>query len=271
MIKSILKFLAGLIVLIIILFGAAFMVLPLPGHIPVLMYHFVGTEQMARESKNFVSRERFHRQMEFLKKFGYRVISMDEFDDTLHGKRKPRAREVIITFDDGNVSFITDAYPVLQEYRYPVTLFLITESLKTGTYGSMTTEQAKGLLKESWIHIGSHTKNHPLLSALKEDQLRDEIVESKKELEKIFGSPILDLAYPGGNFDSRAAVLAKEAGYRLAFTTSPKKLKASDVGPWSMTRVKISRSSDNPFVFWFKISGIYETFKLKKRQKTDLS
>ncbi len=242
---------------------AAFAVFPLPGHVPVLMYHFIGSREDALASKNYVESGSFRKQMEFLKRFGYRVISMDELYEIKTGRRKPRGREMAMTFDDGNVTFATRAFPILKNYKYPVMLFLITEPLKHETGGSMSLSAVKELLKDPWVSIGSHTRTHPILSELNEDQMRDEIINAKIELEQIFGRPVFYLAYPSGDFNPLIGKITGEAGYRLAFTTSPKKLKTSEIGPFAMLRVKISRSSDNPVVFWFKISGIYETFKLK--------
>ncbi len=245
---------------------AAFAIFPLPGQVPVLMYHFLGSREDAIASKNYVQPESFRKQMEFLKRFGYHVISMDELYEIKMGRRKPRGREIVMTFDDGNVTFATQAFPILQNYEYPVMLFVITEPLKHETEGSMSVPTVQELLKNPWISIGSHTRTHPILSELNETQIRDEIANAKIELEQIFGRPVLYLAYPRGNFNSLIGKIAEEAGYRLAFTTSPKKLKSSEIGPFAMLRVKISRTSDNPVLFWFKISGIYEALKLKFHQ-----
>ena len=57
-----------------------FWALPLPGDIPVLMYHFVGTELDAKMEKNYVSEKGFERQMAFLHRFGYRMISMQDYE-----------------------------------------------------------------------------------------------------------------------------------------------------------------------------------------------
>lgn len=260
--KRFLKITGVLFGLLALACGAAFAVFPLPGQVPVLMYHFVGSREDALASKNYVEPQSLKRQMKFLKKFGYHVISIDELYEIKTGRRKPRGREIAITFDDGNISFASGAFPILKSYEYPVMLFLITEALKNETGGSMSVSAVKELLKNPWIHVGSHTRTHPRLSELNESQIRDEIMNSKTELEQMFARPVLSLAYPSGDFNGLIGKIAEEAGYRLAFTTSPKKLKTSEIGPFSMLRVKISRSSDHPVVFWFKISGIYETFKL---------
>lgn len=251
-------------VFLILAFAAAglFYLFPLPGHIPVLMYHFVGSQKDAAEQKNFVSRDSFARQMAFLKKFGYRPISLEEYYEIKTGRAKPRGREVLITFDDGNYTFQTEVLPILRPYRFPVCVFLVSESVKGGLHGSMTESVIREILaKDDFVEIGSHSKTHPFLSKLSPQQMEDELLGSKKDLELMFGRPIRFLAYPSGDLSSAVLEAVERAGYDLAFTTSPKKLKGLEEGPFSLTRVKISRSSDLAPAFWFKLSGLYGSYK----------
>ncbi len=264
--KKLFPLLAKFFIFIALVFGLAAVFFPLPGDVPVLMYHFIGAKKDADDSKNFVTVKSFSRQMAFLKWMRYRVISLDDFYALKSGQRKPLGREILITFDDGNESFETKAFPVLKNYQFPVTLFLVSESVKRGTNGSMTAKIIISLLSNPWIAIGSHTKTHPFLTEMDEAQIKDELEGSKKDLELIFERKVDYLAYPSGDFDKRAASIAEQAGYRLAFTTSQKKLKGLKEGPFALTREKVSRSSDNLFIFWFETSGIYQFLKKSQYQ-----
>ena len=241
--------------------GLLFYFFPLPGNASVLMYHFVGSKVDADWSKNYVSRESFAAQMKFLDWFGYRVISLDEYYQVLSGARRPQSKEVVLTFDDGNMTFESDAFPVLKRHKFPATIFLVSENLKTGNAGSMTTDIVRPMLSSGLITIGSHSKTHPLLSKIKPNQIYDELTGSKSDLEAMFGVPVHYLAYPGGDVNSKVLELTREAGYRLAFSTAAKKVKGLPEGAYTLPRIKISRSADNLFVFWVKISGLYEYVK----------
>lgn len=240
---------------------SAFVFLPLPGQIPVLMYHFIDTPERAASEKNVVSRKSFARQMAFLHRFGYHVISMDDYYAIKTGRKKPRGREIMITFDDGNYTFADQAYPEMAKYQFPVTLFVISQNIKDKSYGSMDEQTLKKLHSNSWITLGSHSRTHPLLSQLSDDAVRQELLGSKRELEDLFNTPFWYLAYPSGNMDERVTRIAEESGYRLAFTTSLKHLKDVQENFYSIPRVKISRTSDCPIAFWGQISGIYQAFK----------
>jgi len=259
MIKKILRIFTVVFAAAAALVAVCFAVLPLPGTIPVLMYHFIDTPERAAQEKNVVSRESFERQVWFLSYFGYRVLSMQDYEDIRAGRRKAHGREVLLTFDDGNYTVPEQAIPVLKPYEMPVTLFLISEAVKDGRYGSIKEDTVLELAKYPWITMASHSRTHPILSELADEQIRDELEGSKKYFETLLNRPVDYFAYPSGNLDARVLRLAQSVGYKLAFTTSAKKLKGLPETDFSITRVKISRTSDSLPLFWIKVSGIYES------------
>lgn len=259
------KLIRGIIALFFVLLAlgaVVFFIFPLPGQIPVLMYHFIGSEEVAETNGNVISKNTFEKQMNFLKRFGYRVITIKDFDETLSGSRKPAGREIVITFDDGNTSVKDEAIPITNKLNFPVTLFLISQNLKSGTYGSMKTAEVIQLAQNPLIYLGAHSRTHPFLSQISDGEVNNEVIGSKAELESMLNKPMIYFAYPYGDFDQRSMIAAQKAGYRLAFTTSPKKLNAVKSGDYCIPRVKITESASNPIIFWIKVSGIYESYKL---------
>ena len=264
--KTARKNLSGFIFFIFLTAAAIFWIFPLKGTIPVLMYHYLDDQQSAE--KNLINPKSFESQMNFLKMFGYRVISMDEYDEIQMGRRQPKGREVVITFDDGHESFFTYAYPVLKKYHFPVIMFMISGKLKSEEY--LSEAQVKQMFQEDPLFmIGAHTQTHPHLPEISLEEAKKEILGSKQDLEQIFGRPIFYFAYPHGEFNSELLKLVQEAGYRRAFTTSFKKLKNLEENQYAMTRLKITRSSDNPIAFWFKLSGLYTAFKYYRHRVKD--
>jgi peptidoglycan/xylan/chitin deacetylase (PgdA/CDA1 family) len=78
-------------------------------------------------------------------------------------------------------------------------------------------------LLDAGMTVGAHTATHKVLAGLPEDDAREELSRSKRELEQALGTPIEHLAYPNGhvtsNVDDAAIRLAREAGYRSAGTS----------------------------------------------------
>lgn len=69
--------------------------------------------------------------------------------------------------------------------------------------------------------IGSHTHSHTVLSQLSADQQREELTKSRTILKAQLGVEADTLAYPVGSktsFTDETQILAREAGYRAAFS-----------------------------------------------------
>lgn len=82
-----------------------------------------------------------------------------------------------------------------------------------------------GELKEmaqAGMEIGSHSKTHPILSQVaQDDELHAEIHGSKEIIEKALGQEVASFAYPVGkqfSFDARTVKMVERAGYRFAVT-----------------------------------------------------
>lgn len=76
-------------------------------------------------------------------------------------------------------------------------------------------------LHESGVTIGSHTVDHPLLTALPDDDCYHEICGSKHRIEEELQAPVHFFSYPYGHQDSfneQVTRQVKKCGFRYAFT-----------------------------------------------------
>lgn len=69
------------------------------------------------------------------------------------------------------------------------------------------------------IEIGSHTLTHPILTTIPDDQLVNEIRESRDQLEALTGKPVLSFCYPNG-IHSEKVVKVVEDFYPIAVSTN---------------------------------------------------
>jgi len=87
----------------------------------------------------------------------------------------------------------------------------------------LTSNQVREL-SQAGIEIGAHTISHPILKTLDPDTASAEIIEGKKRLEDITGSPVLSFAYPNGkpglDYDPIHAMFVEDAGFNCAVATS---------------------------------------------------
>jgi peptidoglycan/xylan/chitin deacetylase (PgdA/CDA1 family) len=192
----------------------------------VLCYHALSEGFPASLS---VTPAAFERQLDLLQRAGYRGATFAE------AVREPAGRTVAITFDDAYLSVLLLAKPLLDSVGYPATVYAPTAYLDTperplawdGIEQWLGGEHERELLPMSWDQlgelsdagweIGSHTLTHPHLTQVDDAALRDELTESKAELERRLGR-CETLAYPYGDHDDRVVAAAGAAGYAAAGT-----------------------------------------------------
>ncbi len=68
-------------------------------------------------------------------------------------------------------------------------------------------------------HIGSHSSHHRILTRASDEDLPAELTDSRRILEELCNKPVVDLAYPNGDFDDRVIAAATRAGYHRGYTT----------------------------------------------------
>lgn len=182
-------------------------------NIPILCYHDV-TPNNPDNNELLVNPEKFKEQLQYLKDNNYTPISLDEFYDYLRNNQPIPEKSVVITFDDGYKGNYEYAYPLLKEFKFPATVFVISNYV--GAPDFMTAEQLKEM-SDNGIEIESHTFKHDDLSKLDETQQLETLKKSKNDLEKIIEKPIDFVAYPFGRHNSNTRIAAEKAGYKLGF------------------------------------------------------
>jgi peptidoglycan/xylan/chitin deacetylase (PgdA/CDA1 family) len=140
-----------------------------------------------------------------------------------------RLRQVHATFDDAFRSSAT-VFPALDRLGVGIQIFVCTGYAREGAplaipelagddpaeLATMGWEELRGHA-ERGIAIGSHAVTHPHLTRLSDVQLRQELGDSKAEIETELGRLCPDLAYPYGEHDDRVRAAARRAGYDRAY------------------------------------------------------
>lgn len=113
----------------------------------------------------------------------------------------------------------------------------------------VTWDQARALVAAG-MSVGSHSLTHRDLGRLTEDEQRTELVESKRVLEAELGREITTLAYPygwPGTYGATTTRLARESGYRAAFTSSIGINKPGATDPYAISRLGVGYA-DSPLL-----------------------
>lgn len=118
-----------------------------------------------------------------------------------------KQKYVSFTFDDGWSSIYDNAFPILNNYKFPATLFVVTDGIGKWK-GFMNWDQVTILFNNRW-EIGSHTHNHHDLTTIDQDKIEYELEHSKKILKSKGFNPI-GFASPFGNFNGAILALVKK-------------------------------------------------------------
>lgn len=226
----------------------------------VLNYHQVG----GNFTPLCVPTHLFDDQMAYLKDNGYITITPEELYEGIEGTMVLPDRPVLITFDDGYIDNYNNALPILKKYGMRATVFVIPGF--TGVQANyMNWDQLKEMEKNG-ISIQSHTLNHRALEELSDDEIRAELLNSKVLIEKNLGHPVDFLAYPTGTYNLHIAGIAKDVGYKAAYTI---KYGAVDKGSniYALERVPIFQTEHTMKDFHERIEyrKSFETFGWIKR------
>jgi len=224
--------------------------------VPILMYHHVDT--IADDTTNNVLLSNFVRQMKFLDRLDYNVITLDELVKGIRVDKKFSRNTVVITFDDGYKDNYLYAFSRLKKYNFPAIIFIPPDLMEKENF--LTWDEIREMLKND-ISFGGHTRTHKYLPEIKnKKELISEIAGCKRILEAKLKQPVDYFCYPIGGFNEEIKQIVKEAGYKGACTTNRGFDKLNrDI--FELKRIKITNSDANLIHFWIKLSGYYNLFR----------
>ena len=125
---------------------------------------------------------------------------------------------ITLTFDDALKSHYKNAYPLLRDAGVKGTWYILTGALN-GQFGASYMKSGNVIeLANNGQEIGAHTRTHPHLPTLSEDQVRDEIQGSLQDLQNL-GISVSTFAYPFGEYNSTVLTTVKSLGFTGARST----------------------------------------------------
>lgn len=226
--------------------------------VPMLLYHQVGAMPPdVRHEEIYVTRSQFVDHLTMLQRLRRSVIPLSRYLAYRRGDATLPACPVVITFDDGYRSTLDVAAPILEHFRMPATVFLVSRRLG-GTNAWDPAEPQVPLLAVSELRamqasgtfeFGSHTATHARLPLLSPAVLAGELSESRESLEQILGQPVSAIAYPWGATNDTVMTAAAEAGYQAGLIV--RRRANFDATPaFALRRIAVYRSHSRRRLAW---------------------
>jgi len=185
------------------------------------MYHYVSplppNSDNIREGLT-VSPQTFRSHVEYLASEGYTSISLYEINTALETGSQLPSKPIILTFDDSYTDHYTYVFPILQEFNFTGTFFVITDYTDVQNPNHMTWEQIQEM-SNAGMSMESHTKTHSTLVERSYDFLVWEIIGSIESLESHIGDRPDIFSYPVGRYDSTTLDMLDTTSIIRAVTT----------------------------------------------------
>ena len=198
------------------------------------LYHFIVDDE----------RRGFEAHLRYMRRSGD-FISIHDAVDCLANPAGIGGRYFCVTFDDGVKNCVTNALPILSQWRVPAAFFVATDYVGltldkdwerirpfpqpyTGfraAFDFVTWDDCRALCAAG-MTIGAHTRRHRRLQAMSEAECDEELRESKARIERELRIPCDHFAapwgVPGADFDPAVhPARARALGYKSFLTTRP--------------------------------------------------
>ena len=183
-------------------------------HFPILMYHAL-SETPTSEHYTLTDGE-FMRQMNVLAELGLQGVSLARLRES---EEVDQRRAVVISFDDGHVSNLKVALPILRKFSFSATFFLTTDRI--GSAPDWLSWQGAGELLAAGMDIQAHGHTHAFLNDLHGTAKYAELSEPKRLIEQELGARCYGFSFPGGRYDAEDLKLARKLGYEAICTSEP--------------------------------------------------
>ena len=247
----------------------------------VLAYHSVDDTGSVLS----VSPDQLRRHLALLREEGWRGLTAEEYLARLRGERNP-AREVLLTFDDGFENFYTLAAPMLAEYGYPATVFVVTDQVgETPGWFARDPDRIHQLMaglpltraeRAVWTVVGPemarmrllnwgqarelvrsgfdvqcHSAAHHFLTVLPAEELAADLRRSRETLGEHLGVAADLLCYPYGDCSDQVVSVAREVGFRAGFLAE---YSGPSQDPFRVGRIGVNGAM-RPFDLRFALSA----------------
>lgn len=197
--------------------------------------------------------KKFREHMRHLSSASITVLSLVETAGRIRDRRPLPKKSVVITFDDGYQNFRSEAWPVLKEFGFCATVFIVTGKMGMTNSWDEGRSDIPSLPLLSWdeaaalssagVDFGAHTANHADLSRAAPGEIEAEMVGAKKAVRERLGMEPVTFAYPYGRFTDEAVEAARRNF--LAACTTKRGLASDTSDVHLLPRVETRHFADN--------------------------
>lgn len=208
--------------------------------VPILMYHYVS--ELPADADDIrkgltVVPPLFHAHMQYLSDAGFTPISLYELNVALTTGAPLPPKPIVLTFDDGYIDAYTNVFPILRQYGFTGTFFIITARADAKDPAHISWAQIKEM-SDAGMSMEPHTKDHVDLRERDHDFLIYQMKGSIESLTAFTGRIPRMFSYPVGHYDPAVLTVADELNIDIAVSTASGDLQTTS-GRLHLPRVRV--------------------------------
>jgi peptidoglycan/xylan/chitin deacetylase (PgdA/CDA1 family) len=206
--------------------------------VPILMYHVINQPPAGAKFPGlYVPPEEFTAQMRALAQAGFHAVTMDQMlANWSHGTPLPAGKPIVVSFDNGYQSQLTQALPVLRRLGW-VGVENIQLTGLPPSQGGLSRAQVSELVAAGW-ELDTQGISHADLIALGPAALREQVAVAREEVRRRYHVPVNWFCYPSGHYNATVIAEVKAAGYVGSTTVVPGWATRSE-DPYRLPRLRV--------------------------------
>ena len=155
----------------------------------------------------------FEDHLKIIEKEGIKFIHPKELKLSISEQKSER--KILLTVDDGLLSFYENAWPILKRKKIPFILFVSTREV--GSFNYMNWNQIREISQSELAEIGNHSHSHEYLVDESSELIKKDILGSIKIFKEKLGKNSEFFSYPFGEYSLQFKKIIKELGFKYAF------------------------------------------------------
>jgi len=138
--------------------------------------------------------------------------------------KEGKSKVITFSYDDGVVQDIRlieifNKYGLKGTFNINTGLYLPESEERERFYGRMKLSESQKLYSDSGHEVAVHALSHPFLEQLKDDEILEEILSDRKNIETQYKTIARGMAYPYGTYNDRVIELLHSSGICYSRTT----------------------------------------------------
>lgn len=240
--------------------------------LPIIMYHHISKKQSAL-GDYVITPEQFENDIKYFQELGYTSISVDDLIKFSEGKFTMPEKPIMITFDDGYLSFYEYAFPILKKYNVKAVLSIVGRYTdlysecddRNVNYAHVTWDNVKELVKSGLVEIENHTydlhtlnerKGSTIKAGESEDcykqMLSSDIKTLQEKIKSATGKTPLAFTYPFGRMCKQSYEIISDMGFKVSFGCEEKVNYLDKENPYLYKLRRFNRASGKSSYYFFK-------------------